>query len=102
MLADVRCWADKGYQGAGGTVRAPYRTRWENISASRQAVNVSHTGIRTVGEQAMVTPKSWRLLRKPRCSTTRTTDPVKAVLALHLATSNRGWKRLPTLFCGTW
>jgi hypothetical protein len=25
--ADVNCWADKGYQGAGGTVRVPYRSR---------------------------------------------------------------------------
>ncbi|MYR89003.1 hypothetical protein GTY41_29840, partial [Streptomyces sp. SID685] len=31
---------------------------------------------------------SWRLLRKLRCSTTRITDLVKAVLALHLATSS--------------
>jgi hypothetical protein len=85
--ADVRCWADKGYQGAGGTVRVPYRARWENISAGQQAVNVSHARIRAVGEQAMATLKSWRLLRKLRCSTTRITD-VKAVLALHLATSN--------------
>lgn len=25
--AGIRCWADKGYQGAGGTVRVPYRGR---------------------------------------------------------------------------
>lgn len=41
---------------------------------------------RAVGEQVMATLKSWRLLRKLRCSTTRITDLVKAVLALHLAT----------------
>lgn len=83
----MRCWADKGYQGAGGTVHVPYRARWENISAGQQAVNVSHARIRAVGEQAMATLRSWRLLRKLRCSTTRITDLVKAVLALHLATS---------------
>lgn len=35
----------------------------------------------------MATLKSWRLLRKLRCITTRVTDLVKAVLTLELATS---------------
>ncbi len=86
--AGARCWADKGYQGADGTVRVPYRGRWDKLSAGQKAVNVSHARIRAVGEQAMTTLKSWRLLRKLRCSTTRITDLVKAVLALHLATSS--------------
>ncbi|MQY40940.1 IS5 family transposase ISStsp4 [Streptomyces sp. RB17] len=30
--AGVRCWADKAYQGAGGTVRVPYRGRWDKLS----------------------------------------------------------------------
>lgn len=89
-LAEVGlpCWADKGYQGAGGTVRVPYRGRWENLSAGQQAVNASHAKIRARGEQAMATLKTWRLLRKLRCSTTRITGLVQAVLALHLSTSN--------------
>ncbi|MGF1342892.1 IS5/IS1182 family transposase, partial [Streptomyces flavovirens] len=33
------------------------------------------------------TLKSWRLLRKLRCSTTRVTALVQSVLALHLACS---------------
>lgn len=33
----------------------------------------------------MATLKAWRLLRKLRCSTTRITGIVQAVLALHLA-----------------
>ncbi|MGP3953874.1 transposase family protein [Streptomyces sp. 7N604] len=85
--AAICCWADKGYQGAGGTVRVPYRGRWNKLSAGQRAVNVSHAKIRAVGEQAMATLKTWRLLRKLRCSTTRITDLVKAVLALHLAES---------------
>ena len=44
--AGVKCWADKGYQGAGGTVRVPYRGRWETLSAGQQAVNRSHAKIR--------------------------------------------------------
>ncbi|MFI6494362.1 transposase family protein [Streptomyces sp. NPDC050564] len=86
--ADVRCWADKGYQGAGGTMRVPYRGRWEKLSPGQKTVNVTHAKIRAVGEQALATLKSWRLLRKLRCSTTRVTDLIKAVLALHLATSS--------------
>lgn len=43
--------------------------------------------IRALGEQAMATLKALRLLRRLRCSTTRTTGVVQAVLALHLATN---------------
>ncbi|QDN74971.1 transposase [Streptomyces sp. S1A1-7] len=83
--AGIRCWADKAYQGAGGTVRVPYRGRWDKLSAGQRAVNTSHAKIRALGEQALATLKAWRLLRKLRCSTTRITGIVQAVLALHLA-----------------
>ena len=82
------CWADKGYQGAGGTVRVPYRGRWHNLSEGQQAVNASHAKIRALGEQAVAILKTWRLLHKLRCSTTRITDLVKAILTLHLARSS--------------
>ncbi|MEU5274788.1 transposase family protein [Streptomyces asoensis] len=85
--AGVACWADKAYQGAGGTVRVPYRGRWDTLSVGQQAVNRSHAKIRALGQQAMATIKSWRMLRKLRCSTNRITDLVKAVLTLHLAAS---------------
>jgi hypothetical protein len=52
-------------------------------------VNRSHAEIRALVEQAMATLKSWRLLRKLRCSTTRITSLVQAVLTLHLASSDR-------------
>ncbi|MDT0341324.1 transposase family protein [Streptomyces litchfieldiae] len=81
---NLPCWADKAYRGAGGTIRVPYWGRWEKLSAGRQAHNRSHAKIRALGEQAVATLKSWRLLRKLRCSTTRITDLVKAVLTLHL------------------
>ncbi|MGW5351481.1 transposase family protein [Streptomyces sp. NPDC004031] len=87
--ADVTCWADKGYRGAGGTVRIPHRGRWHSLSAGQQAVNRSHAKTRALVEQAMATLKNWRLLRKLRCSTTRITALVKAVLTLHLASSDR-------------
>ncbi|MEW2075538.1 transposase family protein, partial [Streptomyces sp. NPDC013433] len=53
------------------------------------AVNRSHAKIRALVEQAMATLKSWRLLRKIRCSTTRITSLIQAVLTLHLASSGR-------------
>jgi hypothetical protein len=51
--AGISCWADKGYQGAGGAVRVPYRGRWETLSAGQQAVNRSHAKIRALVEQAV-------------------------------------------------
>ncbi|MFB7190011.1 transposase family protein [Streptomyces sp. NPDC056230] len=70
------CWADKGYRGAGGTVRVPFRGRWDLLSAGQRAVNAAHARIRALGEQAMATLKTRRLLRKLRCSTTRITSHV--------------------------
>ncbi|WP_031002124.1 IS5 family transposase [Streptomyces sp. NRRL F-5727] len=86
--AGITCWADKGYRGAGGTLRVPYWGRWENLSTNQQAVNRSHAKIRALVEQAIATLKSWRVLRKLRCSTTRITSLVRAVLTLHLASSS--------------
>ncbi|MFJ2202529.1 transposase family protein [Streptomyces violaceusniger] len=86
--AGVECWADKGYRGAGGTVRVPYWGRWETLSPGQRAVNCSHAKIRALVEQAMATLKTWRLVRKLRCSTSRITSLVQAVLTLHLACSN--------------
>lgn len=88
--AQIPCWAVKAYQGAGGTVRVPYRGRWETLSAGQQAVNRSQATIRALVEQAMATIKNWRLLRKLRCSTTRITGLVQAVLTLHHASSTAG------------
>ncbi|WP_445402163.1 transposase family protein [Streptomyces sp. LE64] len=85
--ADIPCWADKGYRGAKGTVRTPCWGRWETLSAGQQAVNRSHAKIRALVEQAVATFKSWRLPRKLRCSTTRITSPVQAILTLHLTSS---------------
>ncbi|MFE3907800.1 transposase family protein [Streptomyces sp. NPDC059153] len=86
--AGLARWADKGYQGAGGTVRVPFRGRSDRLSAGQRAVNAAHARIRALGEQAMATLKSWRLLRKLRSSTTRITSYVQAVLTLHLTCSN--------------
>jgi hypothetical protein len=85
--AGIKCWADKGYRGASGTIRHPCWGRWETLSTGQQAVNRSHTKIRSLVGQAIATPKSWRLLRRLRCSTTRITSLVQAVPTLHLTSS---------------
>ncbi|MGW1203152.1 transposase family protein [Streptomyces cyaneofuscatus] len=79
--AGLKCWADKAHQGAGGTVRVPFRGR--RLKRWKRCHNTTHAKIRCLGEQAMATLKGWRLLRKLRCSTNRITDVVKAVLVLH-------------------
>ncbi|WP_098896357.1 transposase family protein [Streptomyces sp. rh206] len=84
LAADaIRCWADKAYQGAGPAVRVPFRGR--NLRGWRRRHNRDHAKIRSLGERAMATLKCWRLLRKLRCSTTRITAVVRAVVALELA-----------------
>lgn len=79
--AELKCWADKAYQGAGRHIRVPFRGR--RIKRWKRRHNSSHAKIRCVGEQAMAVLTGWRLLRKIRCSTNRITDLVKAVLVLH-------------------
>ncbi len=76
--AGLTCWADKAYQGAGGTVRVPFRGR--RLKRWKRRHNTTHAKIRCLGEQAIAALKGWRLLRKLRCSTNRITDVVKAVL----------------------
>lgn len=66
---DVPRWADKGYQGAGGTVRVPFRGRWENLSAGQQAVNRFHARSAPWAEQAVATLKHRRLSGSTRCTT---------------------------------
>lgn len=56
--ANIRTWADKGYQGARGTIRVPYRGPWSTLSAGKRAAHSSHARIRAVGEQANVTLRS--------------------------------------------
>ncbi|MFD0100221.1 IS5/IS1182 family transposase, partial [Bacillus cereus] len=40
--------------------------------------------IRSLGERAIATLKCWRVLRKLRCSTTRITTVVRAIVTLEL------------------
>ncbi|MFF4902660.1 transposase family protein [Streptomyces sp. NPDC001068] len=87
--ADVNCWADMGYQGVGGAIRVPMpRQVGEALRRPARRQRLPRQDPRALGGQAMATLKSWRLLRRLPSSTTRITDLVKAVLTLHLTTSN--------------
>ena len=83
--ADVMTFADKAYQGAGGSVRTPFkRHRYRpKLSRRQKAVNKAHARIRCRGERAVATLKTWKILTKLRCSPSRTTAMVQAILVLH-------------------
>lgn len=78
-------FADKAYQGAGGTVRTPFkRHRYRpKLSRRQKAVNRSHAPVRALGERAVATLKTWKVLTKLRCSPSRTTAIVQAIQVLH-------------------
>ncbi len=81
---DIKCWADKAYQGAGPAVRVPFRGK--NPPGWSRRHNRDHAKIRSLGERAMATLKCRRLPQTLRCSTTRIAAVVRAVVALELAT----------------
>lgn len=78
---DVKCWAGKAHQGADPAIRVPIRGK--HLRGRRH--NRGHAKISGLGERAVAILKSWRLLRKLRCSTTRITAAVRAVVTLELA-----------------
>ncbi|MDG4785389.1 transposase family protein [Micromonospora sp. WMMD1102] len=88
--ADVMTFADKGYQGARGSVRTPFkRHRFRpKLSHRQKAVNRAHTRIRACGERAIATLKTWKILAKLRCCPRRATTTVQAILVLHHVEAN--------------
>ncbi|MGW6394690.1 transposase family protein [Streptomyces sp. NPDC055103] len=63
--AGLKCWADKAYQGAGSSIRVPFRSR--RLKPWQRRHNSTHAKI--------------------RCSTNRITAIVQAVLVLHHASA---------------
>jgi hypothetical protein len=89
--ADVMTFADKGYQGARGSVRTPFKRhrRRPRLSRREKAVNRSHARIRAVGERAIATIKCWKLLAKLHCCPKRATALLAAILVLQLVEEQR-------------
>ncbi|MCC8243063.1 transposase family protein [Saccharothrix luteola] len=88
---DVTAFADKAYQGAGGTVRTPFKrhaTR-PRLSRGQKAVNRAHARIRALGERAVSLLKGWKILAKLRCCPHRATAIIAAILVLHHVETRR-------------
>lgn len=58
--AEVMTFADKGYQGARGSVRTPFNRRRfrPKLSRRQKTVNRAHAKIRARGERAIATLKT--------------------------------------------
>jgi hypothetical protein len=66
---EVTTFADKAYQGAGATVRTPFKrhaTR-PRLSRGQKATNRAHARIRALGERAVSLLKDWKVLTELRC-----------------------------------
>ncbi|MGC9670441.1 transposase family protein [Planosporangium sp. 12N6] len=87
----VMTLADKGYQGAGGTVRTPFKRHHlrPRLSRRQKAVNRSHARLRALGERAVATLEGWKILAKLRCCPRRATMIVQAILVLHHIDTDR-------------
>ncbi|WP_037675680.1 IS5/IS1182 family transposase [Streptomyces globisporus] len=81
LARQILVLADPAYQGAGATVRTPYYRHREQ-PAYYQQFNRDHARLRAPGERAFAQLKSWRLLRRARCSTRRISTIVRAVHTL--------------------
>ncbi|MFC4059656.1 transposase family protein [Planomonospora corallina] len=72
--------ADKGYQGAEGPVVTPYKGR--NKPVAQKQANRYHARLRGPGERANAQLKSWRILRRLRCSPGKAGHLCKAIAVL--------------------
>ncbi|MFB7032303.1 MULTISPECIES: IS5 family transposase [unclassified Streptomyces] len=81
LTRQILVLADRAYQGAGATFRTPYYHHREQPE-HYQRFNRDHARLRAPGERAFAQLKSWRLLRRARCSTRRISTIVQAVHTL--------------------
>jgi hypothetical protein len=89
--ANVMTFADKGYQGAGGRVFTPFKRHKQRppLSRRQKEVNRAHARIRALGERAIATLKTWKVLTKLRCCPRRATAIVQAILVLQTVEDTR-------------
>ncbi|WP_411142602.1 transposase family protein [Streptomyces sp. x-80] len=75
--------ADNAYQGAGGIAAVTHRRRpGKGLTVKRRCVNRAHSRMRWPVERTIARLKTWRLLRKARCSPNVLMSITKALLAL--------------------
>lgn len=89
--AGVMTFADKGYPGAGGTIRTPFKRhhRRPPLSERQIEVNRDHARVRGKGERAIAVLKTWKILAKLRCCPQRGTAIIQAILVLQAVEANR-------------
>ncbi|QCX82412.1 Transposase DDE domain protein (plasmid) [Streptomyces sp. YIM 121038] len=79
--------ADKGYQGAGGTVITPIRRRpGAELPDKHKKSNKVHAALRAPVERAISRIKQWRILRHARTSPNRLSSVSAALLTLMIYT----------------
>jgi DDE superfamily endonuclease len=80
----VKAFADKGYQGAGGTIRTPFKRHRHRpwLSRGQKNVNRSHARIRALGERVIAILKTWKVLIRLRCPRHRDRAGLLALQAL--------------------
>ncbi|WP_419995884.1 transposase family protein [Streptomyces boninensis] len=81
LTRQILILADRAYQGAGATVRTPYKNHHEQPEHYQQ-FDRDHARLRAPGERAFARLKSWGILRRARCSTRRIGPIVAAVHTL--------------------
>lgn len=64
--AGMMTFADRGYQGAGGSIRTPFKGHRLRppLSRHQRSVNRAHARIRACGERAVATLKTWKVLAR--------------------------------------
>jgi len=84
-------FADKGYQGARGSVRTPFKRRRyrPKLSRRQKTDNHGHAKIRARDERAIATLKTSKVLTKLRCCPRRATAIAQAILVPHHVEANR-------------
>lgn len=75
--------ADRAYQGAGPWVSTPANRRpGRELSPTQQTVNRALSQARAPVERGVARLKSWRILRRSRCSPNRMSSIAAAILTL--------------------
>jgi hypothetical protein len=84
---DLEVLADKGYQGAGGTVVTPIKRRpATQLPDKHKKSNKIHASLRAPVERTISRIKQWRIFRHARISPNRLTSAAAAILTLMVYT----------------
>ncbi|MFE7404231.1 transposase family protein [Streptomyces sp. NPDC057557] len=88
-VADVEITTDSGYQGAGGTLRAPIkRPKGKGHNGWEKQANSALVKLRSAAERPFAELKRWRVLDRLRISPNRATDVLHALFAVTLQRSS--------------